>query len=345
MKSNRRNFIAGTTALGLLTPGQARAAAGDPWVGIVHSTLMASDWELKFYEGLRKQGYEADPAIPLTGTLKRVNILSRSVNGRYKKASQNLQLAVKDITDTLQTNLKVLVAAGGLPAAQAAATQLKSSASTSNTPLVALVGRKDALSNYQHAEGVYFDDIVAGTTPTNTYMQQKITDLSNTYGFQGKLDKIGFLYNGNSVIGPLELQEFTNALSKLGVAKPLYVDALGKSSSGENRDIKLPDAFDDLVTTQGAQAVILSADPHFTTQLPKVVRLAMARRKVLIMCYPLIDYGDEAMDAGMSSAEFLARGPSLKDVYSVIGEIVGKRLANPTGAYQFTVATQNRMGQ
>jgi hypothetical protein len=307
---------------------------------------MASDWELKFYEGLRKQGYEADPAVPLTGGRKRVNILSRHVNGRYKRASQNLQLAVKDTTDTLQANLKVLVAAGGLPAGQAAATQLKTSASTSSIPLVTLVGRKDALSNYQHAEGIYFDDIVpGGATPTNTYMQQKITDLSSTYGFQGRLDKIGFLYNGNSVIGPLELQEFTRALSQLGVARPLYVDALGKSSSGENHDIKLVDAFDDLVTTQGAQAIILSADPHFTTQLAKIARLALARRKVLTMCYPLIDYGEEAADAGMSTAEFLARGPNLKDVYSLIGEIVGKRLANPAGAYQFNVAPQGRMGQ
>ena len=307
---------------------------------------MASDWELKFYEGLRKQGYEADPAVPLTGGRKRVNILSRHVNGRYKRPSQNLQLAVKDTTDTLQANLKVLVAAGGLPAGQAAATQLKTSASTSSIPLVTLVGRKDALSNYQHAEGVYFDDIVpGGATPTNTYMQQKITDLSSTYGFQGRLDKIGFLYNGNSVIGPLELQEFTRALSQLGVARPLYVDALGKSSSGENHDIKLVDAFDDLVTTQGAQAIILSADPHFTTQLAKIARLALARRKVLTLCYPLIDYGEEAADAGMSTAEFLARGPNLKDVYSLIGEIVGKRLANPAGAYQFNVAPQGRMGQ
>jgi hypothetical protein len=346
MKSNRRDFIAGTTALGLLAPREARAAAGDPWVGIVHSAVMASDWELAFYNGLRKQGYEGDPSLPLTGNLKRVNILSRHVNGRYKKASQNLQLAVKDITDTLQANLKVLVAAGGLPAAQAAATQLKTSASTTNIPLVALVGRKDALSNYQHAEGIYFDDIVTGgAAPTNTYMQQKITDLSNTYGFQGRLDKIGFMYNGNSVIGSLELPEFTNAMAKLGVAKPLYVDALGKSSSGENRDIKLVDAFDDLVTNQGAQAVILSADPFFTTQLPKLMRIALARRKVLTMCYPLTDYGEEAKDAGMALSEFLARGPSLKDVYSSIGEIVGKRLANPAGAYQFTVATQSRIGQ
>jgi hypothetical protein len=307
---------------------------------------MASDWELAFYDGLRKQGYEADPAVSLTGNRKRVNILSRHVNGRYKKASQNLQLAVKDITDTLQANLKVLVAAGGLPAGQAAATQLKSSASTSNIPLVTLLGRKDALSNYQHAEGLYFDDIVSGgAAPTNTYMQQKITDLSTTYRFQGRLDKIGFLYNGNSVIGAFELQEFTRALSQLGVARPLYVDALGKSSSGENHDIKLVDAFDDLVTTQGAQAIILSADPHFTTQLPKIVRLAMARRSVLVVCYPFTDYGDEALDAGMSKAEFLARGPALKDVYSLIGETVGKRLANPGGAYNFIVATQNRIGQ
>jgi hypothetical protein len=176
-------------------------------------------------------------------------------------------------------------------------------------------------------------------------MQQKITDLSTTYRFQGRLDKIGFLYNGNSVIGAFELQEFTRALSQLGVARPLYVDALGKSSSGENHDIKLVDAFDDLVTTQGAQAIILSADPHFTTQLPKIVRLAMARRSVLVVCYPFTDYGDEALDAGMSKAEFLARGPALKDVYSLIGETVGKRLANPGGAYNFIVATQNRIGQ
>jgi len=50
------------------------------------------------------------------------------------------------------------------------------------------------------------------------------------------------------------------------------------------------------------------------------MRIALARRKVLTMCYPLTDYGEEAKDAGMSLSEFLARGPSLKDVYSSIGD-------------------------
>ena len=39
-------------------------------------------------------------------------------------------------------------------------------------------------------EGIYFDDIVnGGAAHTNTYMQQKITDLSNTYAFQGRLNR------------------------------------------------------------------------------------------------------------------------------------------------------------
>jgi hypothetical protein len=174
-------------------------------------------------------------------------------------------------------------------------------------------------------------------------MQAKLADLSVAYNFASKMNTICLLYNGNSAMGAYELQEFK---ALLNVQSPLSVDAVSTSASGENKRINLRDAFVNIMGLT-AQAVVVSSDPYFTLRMPKIIRLAGNKRfQGLIMCYPLLDYGDDATDAGMTTTNFMARGPRLSDAYQNLGDLVGKRLADTSGAmpYKFYQVTQSYMG-
>jgi hypothetical protein len=202
--------------------------AHQPHTGFVHTTNLDSDLQLAFYQGLNNKGYEADPT-KLNGSNKRVNILSRQANGKYKKGRPDeIERAIKDITDTVSA--QAIVAVGGLISAQTAAAYLSRIGST--IPLVIAVGRQ-ATWGYSKVEGIYFDDF-SGTA--NNSMQKKVADLTSSTKYAVARDKICFLYNDNSVMGSLELRDLT---SILGTA-PSSVDA---SNGGENKDIKLRNVF------------------------------------------------------------------------------------------------------
>ncbi|TMJ22236.1 MAG: hypothetical protein E6G96_19955 [Alphaproteobacteria bacterium] len=206
------------------------------------------------------------------------------------------------------------------------------------------MGRKDSnnWSGYANVEGIYFDDVSTGT---NTNMAKKVSDLTDMGGqYKIPKEKVCFLYNKNSGIGEAELGELNDILS-LG-HDPLNSEA---SRGGENASIKLADAFSDIPA--GAKAVILSADPYFTRHMSEIVRLAAKNSNQFMLCYPLLDYGDEAGAVGMSTAQFMARGPRLKDVgdatkglYLALGELAGARLAAPGGQYSFKPAAQGYIG-
>jgi hypothetical protein len=326
MSTSRRNFIRTTAAVSLFGAPAAHAAANDPWLGFVHTTSLDSDLQLAFYQGLNNKGYEADPT-KLNGSNKRVNILSRQANGKYKKGRPDeIERAIKDITDTVSA--QAIVAVGGLISAQTAAAYL--SRIGSPIPLVIAVGRQ-ATWGYSKVEGIYFDDF-SGTA--NNSMQKKVADLTSSTKYAVARDKICFLYNDNSVMGSLELRDLT---SILGTA-PSSVDA---SNGGENKDIKLRNVFVRLTNT-GAQAVIVSADAYFSKHIPQIVRLA--GKRTLIMCYPLLDYGDEAQDADQTVDHFMARGPRLAQVYTRLGEIAGQRLQTPGGSFNLEQAAPDYIG-
>ena len=101
MSTSRRNFIKTKAAVSLFGSPASHSAAFDPWLGFVHTTNLDSDLQLAFYQGLNNKGYEADPT-KLNGSNKRVNILSRQANGKYKKGRPDeIERAIKDITDTV----------------------------------------------------------------------------------------------------------------------------------------------------------------------------------------------------------------------------------------------------
>jgi hypothetical protein len=124
-----------------------------------------------------------------------------------------------------------------------------------------------------------------------------------------------------------------------GVTMPMAVDAATTHPGGTNEKISLKKAFQ---YASGAKAIVLSSDPHFTRRLSQIIRLA--RQANVIMCYPLPQYYDEAIDAGMSNSQFMAYGPSLSDYYEKLGDLVGRRLTNSGLPYKLTEAISDYYG-
>jgi hypothetical protein len=134
------------------------------------------DLEGAFVEGLRlnSQGYEADPTRQPQGSMKRLNILTHHVNGKYRRGKyDNIRTAVQDILAALAPmDLRAIVAVGGLIIGKAAAAELQSRSST--LPLACILGRKNSdVEAYGNAGGFYFDD---NTTVTQT-LSSKINEL------------------------------------------------------------------------------------------------------------------------------------------------------------------------
>jgi hypothetical protein len=324
MNYHRRNFLKATAAVSVAGASQAQAQTSDPWIGLVHSTALDSDLELAFFAGLRQKNFESDPTLPVPTGFRRLNVLANHVNGRYKKGSvDNIRQAVKDITDAIApTQLKAIVALGGLIVGQAAAQELVSEKST--VPLATIIGRKDTgIESYANAGGYYLDD----TTTATQMMAAKVQELL-TYMTAPAMDakNIWLLYNGNSAMGADERLAWNTLLSSTpyNVTQPKSVDALSTTGgTNENKDIKLRIAFNQ-AKTNGAQAIVVSSDPYFTRHLQRMVRIAGTQRySSLIMCYPLMEYHDEASDAQMTSNNYFATGPRLSDVYTKLGALVG----------------------
>src|SRR4030095_2366850 len=96
----------------------------------------------------------------------------------------------------------------------------------------------------------------------------------------------------------------------------------------ENKDIKLRNSFQ-LLRNRGAKAVVVSSDPYFTRHSQRIVRIAGSRAfSSMIMCYPILEYSDEATDAGMGAANYFASGPRLSDVYFKLGALVAYWVKN-----------------
>src|SRR5262245_14385913 len=324
MQHNRRNFLKATAVASIASAAPAQAATNDPWIGVIHSTSLDADLELAFYDGLRLQGqgYEADPMRDLSAGMTRMNVLCRHVQGKYRRGSYAaIGKAVQDILDTLgQSNLKAIVAVGGLIVGKAAALQLTSKGST--VPLATIIGRQNTeVGSYVSSAGFYFDD---NSTVART-LSDKVAELLQYPGMDAQ--SLWLLYNGNSEMGFDEKAAWESVLNRApyNVASPNSINAALDSSGNaiENKDIKLRNAFQ-IARNRGAKAIVVSSDPYFTRHLSQIVRIAGSRAFAnIIMCYPVLEYSDEASDAGMGTANYFALGPRVTDVYSKLGALVG----------------------
>jgi hypothetical protein len=267
----------------------------------------------------------------LSTGLTRMNVLSHHVQGKYRRGSYaGIGRAVQDIVDALaQSNLKAIVAVGGAIVGKAAALHLASRGST--IPLATVIGRQSTdVEAYRYSAGFYFDD---GTTVTRT-LSDKVAEIMQYPGMDQKLDpqNLWLLYNGNSEIGFDEKAAWDGVLhgNPYNVQSPNSLNAALDSAGSpvENKDIKLRNSFQ-LLRNRGAKAVVVSSDPYFTRHSQRIVRIAGSRAfSSMIMCYPILEYSDEATDAGMGAANYFASGPRLSDVYFKLGALVAYWVKN-----------------
>jgi len=315
MARNRRDFIKGSAAVSLLGANSAAAeAVGIPWIGILHSTALELDLEQAFLEGLRLQSWEGDPTQQL-GSKKEVIIRKIHGGGRYRANSFNdLTRGITDLRNNTSTNLKLIVAAGGLVSGLA-------SVSITDIPFLVALGRFNATLDKSWIGGFFFDYPKGATSNQN--LANKISYLSTNYSIDPA--KMCLLYNANSNMGSAELGDW-QTLNPNGK----YVDASG---GNENRKINFKKALDDANAAlggSGARAIVVSADPFFTMKRARIIRLAQKSASGLVMCYPFREYFDDAVDPDSGDASsVMSYGPWLRDVYTKLGSQAGQILTNP----------------
>jgi hypothetical protein len=151
------------------------------------------------------------------------------------------------------------------------------------------------------------------------------------------------LYNGNSEMGDAEKAAWNSILtgSPYNVASPHSIDIAVDSQGGpiQNKDINIRSAFQK-AKTGGAKAIVVSGDPYFTYRLQRIVRIAGHKNfSNLIMSYPVMEYSDEAIDAGMGSSNYFVYGPRLSDAYFNLGALVANQLKGAAPATRFSQVT------
>jgi hypothetical protein len=306
MITNRRNFIKATATVSLLGTSAARADASSPWICFLHSTRLDAAWQQGFLDGLAGQNKNGDPEN--TSTSNDVNILFHNAGGKYQaNNNSNLQRAISNMISELQSQPKLIVAAGGMVSALAADGQTK------GIPILVIMGRTATFNGGQSVGGWYMDD----TSNGNVTLAKKSALLAGS-PFNRPTSQQWLIYNGNSKMGSDEAKEWGTIVN----SKTQAIDA--SFAIADNDKLKIPTAIKN-ATQAGAKAIVISGDPKFTTRAARIVHY-QKNYPGLVMCYPFQEYGDEAQDANISTTDYLVYGPRLANVYKQLGDLAGQYL-------------------
>ena len=335
MRTSRRNFITAGAAASVLVASEAKANPNAPWICFLHSTQMVAKWQSQFFAGL-KNFYEGNPASDAAPT---VNILSYHAHGNYTKLSN----AVSNLIKEVNTRPQLFVTAGGMVSALSAIPNTDYGDGLAPISVLALVGRQilppPPLPAGLQLGAYYIDKIITNPdgTATNSTLLTKAKTLRDNYG--KPFNAQWLIYNANSSTATSEVAEWQRIVGLAGQA----IDA---SYSGGNDALNLRKAFNDALN-QGAQAIVLSADPQFFTKAHRIVAYAKSHPG-LIMCYPFQEYDAECADLGLSAqADYMIYGPDMGQAYLKLGYNAGQYIINPYGAGNpggFKLV-QNHLGQ
>jgi hypothetical protein len=316
MITSRRNFIKATATASVLGASAARASATSPWICFLHSTSLEPEWQQNFITGLGPN-WIADPEA----SGNNLNIMFHNAGGKYQhdnSSNVNLQNAVKNMIADLQSPPQLFVAAGGI------VTALAANGNTNTIPILVIMGRNASFGANVKVGGYYFDNTASG----NVTLKAKRDYLHYPYGFA--YSKQWLVYNGNSNMGPNEATEWATLVGSANQA----IDVSNKGNT-TNDKIDMKSAISAAVTA-GAEAIVISGDPHFTTKATRIVQYAK-NHTGLVMCYPFQEYGDEASDAGLTTNDYMIYGPRLGLVYESLGNLAAKYLTDTTTALSLTL--------
>jgi hypothetical protein len=330
MKSTRRNFLKTSAALGVAGTGASEALADttDPWIGVLHSTALDGQLEDDFLQGLRNQNWEGDPTQRPSPGRKKVVI--RKINGRGKYGgtySTALTNAATDLNEvTPGTKLKLFAAFGGIVSARAFAT-------INSRPILVVLGRNDVFPLPQPGQKIGGYDMKGGKH------SERIARLLTYYSVPA--NRVCLFYNGNSAMAQKEIADWT-----FGGPAPFN----GTNADNDKMDVAaaIEGAIAKFTDTTTPFAIVISADPYFTSKRAEIIRAVLERQASLtnlVICYPFSEYYNEAMKVGAANAQTMGYGPSLSDIYRGIGEMAGRFLTDPSTtltitdvAYQFNGA-------
>jgi hypothetical protein len=327
MKGNRRDFIKATASIGFIGVSDASAEAvkpfaGTPKIGIIHGTDYDGDLAQCFINGLGVAGWAEQP----TGTQKKVEIVKKAVQGKYGYGHPaDLEDAVKE---HLPAGVHLIVAAGGLAAAMAAANALVGT----QIPFVCLIGRmpETGIPPANNSGGVNLD------TPGQN--KQRVAELT-THFYNPPIDptNIYLVVNANSQMTSQEVIDW-NAAVNHNVMK--FFDA---APNDNTNDTFLNYVKELAAMTPKPSGLVISSDPYFRYDgNPALLTRALADELNIPICYPFQEFKNAAPAAGKGNS--IVYGPQLslpsssgpaeiaKTAYYQLGFKAGDVLKNRTAS-------------
>jgi hypothetical protein len=267
-------------------------------IGLVTSAKFTNTTlEKKFWKGLRTTGWEADPSKP-DGVNGRVMIDAREALGDYddKDIKQTLNGYVKALN--ADTNVRVIVSAGGLVAAFAA--QKKST----NKPYVIIIGQIPANNDFDldpDSNQLFCGGVNLDSTGANAKRHAALVKKHNL-----RPKEVCLIVNSNARMSKAEIHAWKNHGWK-------------QTKIDENDVAEFPLALDRAKNLKNAKAVVISADPFFASKRDDLV-LAV-NNTTLKVCYPFKYYKDATQPPKTGDSMWL--GPDLEGAYETVGEKVG----------------------
>jgi hypothetical protein len=276
-----------------------------PIVGIVTSIdFTGNPLAQAFCDALRQGGWEFDPTQP-AGNRGRVILDFREALGAYGPAHKELDDAVKDLN--ANSNVKVIVAAGGLPTAEVVAR-------LSKKPYLVLIGTTPSSFNLDPNTWLR-GGVNLGNPQMNAARNQALQ--AAPYGVAP--NRVCLIYNDNNKeLSQLELNPWqTNGWP-----------AVPGTKGGNNKTSDFATAVTDAKAV--ADAVVISSDAFFTEKRNQLVQ-ALSNpggnpAKTLFACYPFQIYGTANPIQGRS----IWLGPDLPAAYSTLGSKAGLLLIDST---------------
>jgi putative ABC transport system substrate-binding protein len=277
----RREFIKLLSGTTVMWPLRTRAQTSTvPVVGFLNSTSPgpAAVLAASFLQALEKAGFVEGQNVALE---------YRWADGKYERLPA---LAA----DLIRRKVAVIAATGGLVAAQAA------EAATKTIPILFIAGfdpiREGLVSNLNHPGGN-----ATGVSVYTAELGRKRIDLLRK--LLPTISKVAILVNPGSISTAIEKKDLEEAASIIDL-QLLFVGAAS--------DSEFEKAFSEAVD-QKANALIVSADPFFTSRRDQIV--ALAAHHALPASYPWSQY--------THNGGLMSYGPSLAWAYGQIGAYAG----------------------
>jgi putative ABC transport system substrate-binding protein len=277
----RRDFIA-VLGCAAASPSIALAQA-IPVVGFVNSASPGPFAHLAdgFRNGLREEGFEEG---------RNVTIEWRWAEGRYDRIPALAE-------DLIKRKVTVLAATGGAMAGMAAR------AATGTTPIVFVMGgdpvRLGLVDSISRPSGN-----VTGVTQLTIELAGKRLGL--LHELVPRMRRVGVLVNPDFPDAAPQVREI-RAASLRAALHPIIVEARTEAEFGP--------AFE-TVASQGAEGLLIGADPFFNSRRDRLVEIARTRR------IPTIYEFREFAEAG----GLISYGTDLADAYRLVGVYVGRVL-------------------